>query len=57
MSFSASFPLLEKKRKMLSPVIVRIVFGGDDDARKLKLKTGIPKSVDDLFLENNDFLG
>ncbi len=36
---------------MSSPVILRIVFGGDDDARKLTLKTGIPKSVDDLFLE------
>ncbi|XP_016430365.1 uncharacterized protein LOC107757411 [Sinocyclocheilus rhinocerous] len=36
---------------MSSPVILRIVFGGDDDARKLTLKTGIPKSVDDLVLE------
>ncbi len=36
---------------MSSPVILRIVFGGDDDARKLTLKTGIPKSVDDLFFE------
>lgn len=36
---------------MSSPVILRIVFGGDDDARKLTLKTGISKSVDDLVLE------
>lgn len=26
-------------------------FGGDDDARKLALNTGIPKTVDDLVLE------
>ncbi len=51
MSFSVSFSLLENKIQMLSLVILRIVFGGDDDARKLTLKTGIPKSVDDLFLE------
>jgi len=36
---------------MSSPAILRIVFGGDDDARKLALKTGIPKSLDDLVLE------
>ncbi|XP_057190382.1 sterile alpha motif domain-containing protein 3 [Triplophysa rosa] len=33
---------------MSSPVILRIVFGGEDDARKLVLKKGIPMSVDDL---------
>ncbi|XP_073803642.1 uncharacterized protein [Danio rerio] len=36
---------------MSSPVNLRIVFGGDEDARKLALKTGIPKSVDELVLE------
>ncbi len=57
MSFSVSFSLLENKIQMLSLVILRIVFGGDDDARKLTLKTGIPKSVDDLFLEIMSFWG
>lgn len=51
MSCSASFPLLEKKTKRSSPVFLSIVFGGDDDARKLTLKTGIPKSVDYLVHE------
>lgn len=36
---------------MSSSVILRIVFGGEDDARQLTLKKGIPVSVDDLVHE------
>ncbi|XP_076869961.1 uncharacterized protein LOC143521224 isoform X1 [Brachyhypopomus gauderio] len=42
---------------MAGPVYLRILVGGDSDARKLVLKSGIPDSVDDLIVEIKNIFG
>ncbi|XP_071403280.1 uncharacterized protein [Centroberyx affinis] len=42
---------------MAGPVSFRVLFGGEDDARKLIIESGIPTSVDELALEIKTFFG
>ena len=42
---------------MAGPVNFRVLFGGEDDARKLTIQSGIPKSVEELTPEIKTFFG
>uniref|UniRef100_A0A8C2FFN5 Uncharacterized protein n=1 Tax=Cyprinus carpio TaxID=7962 RepID=A0A8C2FFN5_CYPCA len=42
---------------MAGPVSFRVLFGSEDDARKLTIKSGIPSSVDELAFEIKTFFG
>lgn len=42
---------------MTGPVSFRVLFGGEDDARKLTIASGMPKSVDKLALEITTYFG
>ncbi|XP_052427891.1 uncharacterized protein LOC128021448 isoform X2 [Carassius gibelio] len=42
---------------MAGPVSFRVLFGSEDDARKLTIKSGIPSSVDELSFEIKTFFG
>lgn len=42
---------------MTEPVSFRVLFGGEDDARKLIIQSGMPTSVDELALEIRNFFG
>lgn len=42
---------------MAGPVSFRVLFGGEDDARKLIIQSGMPTSVDELVLEIKTFFG
>ncbi len=42
---------------MTGPVSFRVLFGGEDDARKLTIASGMPKSVDELALEITTYFG
>ena len=42
---------------MAGCVTIRVLFGGEDDARKLTIKSGIPTTVEELVLEITTFFG
>ncbi|KAM9468193.1 uncharacterized protein Hap1MRO34_014856 isoform 2-T3 [Clarias gariepinus] len=42
---------------MTGPVSFRVLFGGEDDARKLTVASGMPKSVDELAREITTYFG
>ncbi|XP_059358598.1 uncharacterized protein LOC132096930 [Carassius carassius] len=45
----------DEKIRMAGPVSFRILFGSEDDATKLTIKSGIPSSVDELAFEIKTF--
>ena len=42
---------------MAGCVTIRVLFGGEDDERKLTIKSGIPTTVEELVLEITTFFG